>query len=214
MFRSQKEHFGRLLLIFILLLFFSSFSHATELVRIGFVADGDTVRLEDRRWVRLAGIDAPERIDGEKGSCAGKFSRDKLLGLLAGNRIVLEERGKDRYGRILGKLYLENGLCVNDEMIRAGGVWVLIDGKPDTFGRGQIALQQEAIQKKAGIWAMISGRSPSVVGNKNSYKFHEKDCSYGKKISPKNRIYFNSYLDAFKQGYAPARECVRDPVCP
>lgn len=194
--------------------FFFSPAHGMESVRVGFIADGDTIRLEDNRWVRLLGIDAPERFTGREGSCAGAMSREKLSELLGRNFVFLEKTGKDRFGRILGKLYLENGLSVNDEMIRQGMAWVLPDGKPDTRMKEQIKLQREAMEKGAGIWARLPENSPLVLGNRNSYRFHEIHCKQAKKISYKNQIHFNSYREAFLEGYAPARECIKDPVCP
>ncbi|TWI74334.1 micrococcal nuclease [Desulfobotulus alkaliphilus] len=189
-------------------------AHAMERVEIGFIPDGDTVRLRDGRWIRLMGIDAPEMSHGnQKGSCGGDMARKALLNLIGKKPVYLKTTGKDRHGRILGKIYLENGLCINTELIRLGMAWVYIHGKPDEDQKKWMDLQKTAIFQKKGIWQFMK-KSPPVVGNRRSYRFHLSDCAFGKKISPRNRIFFASAEEAFAAGYAPARNCLPDPICP
>jgi hypothetical protein len=45
------------------------------------------------------------------------------------------------------------------------------------------------------------------VGNKNSKKYHTRECEWGKKISPKNRIEFSTVEEAEKAGYAACKVC-------
>ena len=46
-----------------------------------------------------------------------------------------------------------------------------------------------------------------LVASKNGSKYHYPWCSGGKRISEKNKIYFNSVEDARKAGYTPASNC-------
>lgn len=185
-----------------------------ERTRVVFVPDGDTLRLEDGSWVRLIGIDAPEvRQKDKKGSCAGDLSRRALLDLVGKKYVRIHSHGKDRYGRVLARVYLENGLLVNEEMLRRGMAWVLIHGKPDPWISAWMDLQKGAIAGRRGIWPQVSQQVFAVVGNRRSYRFHRVDCHYAHKIRTRNRIYFSSPHQAFLAGYAPARECLPDPVC-
>ena len=98
-------------------------SPAREARESGIVAtvhDGDTLRLEDGRRVRLVQIDAPEL----PGDCYGRASRAALLGLAPpGSRVELERDprldGRDGYGRLL-RYVLVAGRNVNVELVRAG----------------------------------------------------------------------------------------------
>ena len=62
--------------------------------------DGDTLRC-GRERVRIEGISAPEL--NEPG---GKLARQRLQQRLQAGEIVIERRGRDKYGRTLGRLYV------------------------------------------------------------------------------------------------------------
>ena len=51
--------------------------------------------------IRLFGIDAPE-----KKQAFGQKSKDFLAELVAGKRVKIKEKGKDRYKRVLGVVFL------------------------------------------------------------------------------------------------------------
>ena len=74
--------------------------------RIVRVIDGDTVVVLDssnvQRKIRLQGIDAPE-----VGQSYGKASKKYLSGLVAGKRVIVDYRKRDRYGRIVGKVLFD-----------------------------------------------------------------------------------------------------------
>jgi len=46
-----------------------------------------------------------------------------------------------------------------------------------------------------------------LVASKNGSKYHYPWCSGGKRISEKNKIWFDSTEDAQKAGYTPAANC-------
>lgn len=64
------------------------------------VIDGDTVELSDKRKVRLYGVDAPE-----KKQKYGMEAKEKLEHLALGKRVKIEIMSKDRYGRIVAKIF-------------------------------------------------------------------------------------------------------------
>lgn len=72
--------------------------------------DGDTLKLTDRRIVRLAGIDAPEVAhDGGKAQFYARQSREELDRLAKGRKVHLFAAGinsRDRHGRIVADVRL------------------------------------------------------------------------------------------------------------
>jgi endonuclease YncB( thermonuclease family) len=81
------------------------------------VADGDTITVlagGARHRVRLAGIDAPE-----KGQPFGRRAWESLDATVCGKVVKVAWKKRDRYGRILGEVYLGE-YSVNLEMVRSG----------------------------------------------------------------------------------------------
>ncbi len=70
------------------------------------VADGDSITVLDANYtqhkIRLAGIDAPERKQAY-----GLASRKHLASIVAGKQVTVEYQKRDRYGRIVGKVLLD-----------------------------------------------------------------------------------------------------------
>ena len=83
------------------------------------IIDGDTLRIEYHgriKRVRLYGIDAPER--GDKGYFKAAAALENLC---YGQKIRLEFPGKkhrDKYHRLLAKVYLPDGRMVNEVLYR------------------------------------------------------------------------------------------------
>ena len=91
------------------------------------VYDGDTITVASklpfrgsplyRFSVRLASIDSPEIKGGSAKECASALkSRDALHNLIFGKIIELRNNGKEKYGRLLADVYL-NDLHVNQWML-------------------------------------------------------------------------------------------------
>lgn len=47
----------------------------------------------------------------------------------------------------------------------------------------------------------------NYVGNAKSMKFHYPDCRWAQKISPANRVYFETREEAIEAGYTPCKVC-------
>ena len=60
------------------------------------VIDGDTIRLPYNKFVRLAGVDAPEK--NRKGGAAAKHKLEKLVG----DKTISYTEDATSYGRIVG----------------------------------------------------------------------------------------------------------------
>lgn len=77
-----------------------------ETATIEWVVDGDTVRLDDGRQVRLVQIDAPEAGS----ECFGRDATRALIALAKGERVMLERDPAlddvDTYGRLLRYVFV------------------------------------------------------------------------------------------------------------
>jgi micrococcal nuclease len=85
-----------------------------EMVKVERVIDGDTVVVNGIS-VRLLGINTPER--GERYYSEAK---EFLEGKVMNKTIYIERKGKDRYYRDLGYLFLFSGENINSEIVKEG----------------------------------------------------------------------------------------------
>ena len=126
------------------------------------VADGDTITVLDsnkeQHRIRLAGIDAPE-----KGQPFGDASRKMLGELVAGKEVRIEFEKYDRYGRIVGKVWVtpidcpscDKTLDVGLAQITSGMAWwyrkYAHEQSTEDQGRYEFA-EKEAKAKNIGLW--------------------------------------------------------------
>ncbi len=86
------------------------------------VSDGDTLKVLDSGrtlyTIRLMGIDAPE-----KGQAFGQKSKQSLSNLVYQRQIEVEWSKKDRYGRIVGKIFTSDGNDVCLAQVSSGMAW-------------------------------------------------------------------------------------------
>ena len=131
--------------------------------RVVAVTDGDTIKVLDaekvQHKVRLTGIDAPER-----GQPYGTKSRDRLASMVAGKEVLIEANKKDRYGRVLGKVWVQPADCptcgktldANLAQVTAGMAWwyryYAKEQSPEDRGRYESA-EDEAKARGWGLWA-------------------------------------------------------------
>lgn len=114
------------------------------------VKDGDSLvveRLPQKRVseIRLAGIDAPEL-----GQPWGPSARAALRRLVQGRQVTVVVVDRDRYGRLVGKLWV-GGTYVNAAMTRSGNAWAVRQYGADAEVRaGHAAARREG----RGLWAL------------------------------------------------------------
>jgi micrococcal nuclease len=80
----------------------------------------------------------------------------------------------------------------------------------DKYGQCLLKAQQEAMALKKGLWRNWQRKETQIIGNRHSRRFHLATCPFAHKIKPTNRIHFSGKWDAFQQGYAPAKKCIRE----
>ena len=144
---------GRLafaLLIGLQLFLLSPVGHAdtTYTGKVISIADGDTLRIlyrDGQLKIRLADIDTPERKQ-PWGTRAKQALSDKLFGQV----VNVVEIDRDRYGRIVGRIYLD-GRDINREMVAEGHAWVY-----RKYMRDETLLADEAAARDAGLglWSL------------------------------------------------------------
>jgi endonuclease YncB( thermonuclease family) len=160
-------HAGLLLLITLLL---SPPALADISGRVVAVTDGDTIKVLDadnvQYKVRLKGIDAPEQ-----GQPFGKASRNHLAFMVAGKEVRVVSSGEDRYGRVLGKVWVQPADCpscgktldANYAQVLAGMAWwyryYASEQSAEDRGRYESA-EDEARARGWGLWADPDPVSP------------------------------------------------------
>ena len=92
---------------------------AADTCAIDRVIDGDTVRCEDGRRVRLIGIDAPES-DQEPFGAAAREALERLAPTDTKLELRLDVVPTDRYGRTLAYLHTRDGIFINVALVAAG----------------------------------------------------------------------------------------------
>ena len=140
------------------LLFVFSIHASAGLFKVVRVYDGDSITAragEEEIKVRLVGIDAPEksRKKREPGQPFSQKATKYLASLVLNKTITIKEYGTDRYGRILGLVFVD-GKNVNLEMVKAGFAEVYRGKHAKGFNpkRYQDA-EAEAKTEKRGMWA-------------------------------------------------------------
>ena len=119
------------------------------------IADGDTITVIDQNKeqhkIRLAEIDAPE-----KKQAFGTKAKEALADKVFDHEVTVKYKTKDRYGRIVGYVYLDNRL-INKEMVEEGFAWQYTTySKSKDYGD----LQAQAKKNKVGLWKDESPTPP------------------------------------------------------
>ena len=144
----------RLFFSALLILLMSEVNAADLSGKVVAIADGDTFTLltADKQQVkiRLAEIDAPE-----SGQPYGNKSKQALSGLVFGKDVRVVVQTKDRYGRTVGRPYLED-LDICAEMVRMGAAWAYREYLID---RSLLTLEADAKAGKRGLWGLSEAQA-------------------------------------------------------
>lgn len=139
-----------------------------ERVRVSKVHDGDTLRLNDGRNVRLIGIDTPElarKNQAEQPLAAEARAALSRIISQANYSINLQfgpERA-DRYQRTLAHIYLADGRNVQAMLIADGLATAYTTPPNSRHSECYRALEQQAIANRTGIWALQNFQLKSVA---------------------------------------------------
>lgn len=112
------------------------------------IKDGDTFEVlydNQPERVRLAEIDCPEKAQAY-GTKAKQYASD----LCFGKTVTVTSTGRDRYGRIVGTVVTQDGVNVNEELVKAGFAWHY---KQYSNSAVLDDYEQRARDQKLGLWA-------------------------------------------------------------
>ncbi len=162
----------KILTVSLFLALLSSSLHAQQTTTVVRVVDGDTLKI--RYWgkeesIRLIGIDTPESRVNKKTKRDAKRSGQDLKTIIAmgkkateyveslinqGDLITIEfdAQQRDRYGRLLGYVYLSNGKMLNEEIVKAGYANVMTIPPNIKYKDRFLEAYQEAEENKRGLW--------------------------------------------------------------
>ena len=118
------------------------------------VIDGDTVELKNGERLRYNDIDTPETVHPSKPiECYGPQASSKNKELVEGEIIFVElgNPTKDRYGRLLGYVYIDD-LFVNAELVRGGYAEVNSYGNPGSELSNLLEIEKNAKESMKGLW--------------------------------------------------------------
>lgn len=171
--------------LFLLLLFLPVLTPASPISRdrgpdmVVQIVDGDTLTVQHNgraEKIRLIGIDAPESSINNKtkkdaargngdvetitkmGKEATRFVRKIVK---PGDPIVIEfdKQTRDKYGRLLGYVYLSSGKMLNEEIVKAGYATLLTYPPNVKYQNRFLKAYREARENNRGLWAKYGAES-------------------------------------------------------
>lgn len=125
------------------------------------IIDGDTLVASingKEETLRLIGLDTPETVDPRKPvQCFGREASSKAKEILTGQQVRLEaepsQGERDKYGRLLRYIFLEDGTNYQDYMIRQGYAHEYTYNIPYKYQTQFKQAEDEARLAKRGLWA-------------------------------------------------------------
>lgn len=125
-------------------------------IKVARVIDGDTIELINGDRLRYIGIDTPEEFDPRKP--VQYFAREAAEAnktLVEGKSVVFykDVSERDKYGRWLGLVYLNDGTFVNRTLVQQGLAFAY-PYKPDISHAGEFQqAESQARQAHLGLWS-------------------------------------------------------------
>ena len=146
----------RILILLLIFCFLGLTSCAQLEGKVVSVADGDTFTMLTREKkqikVRLHGIDCPERKQA-----FGQVAKTYASDLVFGKEVKLTVSDKDRYGRTVAIVELENGQILNEMLLQAGLAWHYkkYDKNPEWA-----IMENKARRLRKGLWKDKNPKAP------------------------------------------------------
>ncbi|HVQ40150.1 MAG TPA: thermonuclease family protein [Pyrinomonadaceae bacterium] len=191
------------------------------------VHDGDTVTVLDQDGkkfnIRLHGIDAPELKQAY-----GAHSQQNLSRMVLGKQVTIYWSKIDKYRRTVGTIML-GGRDVNIEQVKAGLAWHFKKYQDEQTPEDRVtyaAAEDAAHTAVLGLWKDQPPLAPSdfrqavkakrwgppppegtIIGNRNSLKYHRPDCAGYRDMAEANRVFFKTVAEAEEAGYKRAGNC-------
>ena len=129
-------------------------------IRVTKVIDGDTIILADGEKVRYIGVGTPELRRKVRGRWvyepqpfaedSTEFNRRLTEGKIV--RLEFDVEKRDKYGRLLAYVYLEDGTFVNAELLKQGYAQLMTIPPNVKYVDLFVRLQREARRNNRGTW--------------------------------------------------------------
>lgn len=149
-------------ILFYLLFTSSVISQTAKTGKVVSIKDGDTVividSLNNQYTLRLAEIDCPEKNQAF-GYKAKQYTSDQIY-LKTIDYVIID---RDNYGRIIAKIYYDNGKYLSEELVKIGFAWHY---KKYSTSEKLAALELQAREQKIGIWSEENAIPPSEFRDK------------------------------------------------
>ena len=161
----------------------------SNLYQVVKVIDGDTivVKIDGKdEVIRLIGINTPETVDPRRPvECFGREASDKAKEILTGKKVFLEadptQADRDKYGRLLRYVFLEDGTNFNKLMIMEGFAFEYTYYIPYKYQSEFKEAERKAREAKKGLWADDACILATPTSQTNSTTFNQvktNQCQY------------------------------------
>nr|MBO2479888.1 nuclease [Bacillota bacterium] len=130
------------------------------------VVDGDTFVLTNGERVRMIGVDTPETVKpGTEPEMYGQEASEYTKKMLEGKRVRLEwdVAERDRYGRLLAYVYLEDGTFFNEHLLLEGYARVMTVPPNVKYAERFLAAERSAREAGRGLWGLDPDAAASTA---------------------------------------------------
>jgi len=206
-------------------------------IKVFRIIDGDTFKgiiNSDTVTIRLIGIDCPESNKNQKAYRDAKRTEDDIETIISLGKLSTEftkkhlkkdsiiyleydVQKKDKYGRILAYVWLDDTLMFNNFIVREGYAQLMTIPPNVKYYKKFLKSYKSAREKEKGLWSATlilpiekyegKKKAEYYIGNKNSKIFHNPDCSSVKMMNEENKVIFDSREEALKAGFKPCKRC-------
>ena len=145
---------------------------AKETITVLKVVDGDTLLVNYKgkeESIRLIGIDTPESKANKKAKSDAQRSGEDLKTIISqgkeatefvktmvrpGDKLTIEfdVQTRDKYGRLLGYVYVLDGKMLNEEIVKAGYANVLTVPPNVKYEGNFVRAYREGRENRRGLW--------------------------------------------------------------
>ncbi len=178
----------------------------TDRFTVAAIIDGDTMELAGGDRLRLLSLDTPEK-DEPYYREATAFLMEAAMGKTV--RIEFAQTRRDRYGRLLGYVYIDT-ILLNEAILEngLGNLYLFADTDLDRPETGRmLAAQRRAIAAGRGIWSIARHPEESYIARDNSFRFHRPGCTSVEQLKEGRYRVFSTREEPLLEGLSPCRNC-------
>lgn len=172
-----------------------------EIVQIGKVHDGDTLKLTDGRKLRIIGLNTPEHARDEKPAEPYAMQATQTLKQLIDNQHRIKLRygaeKRDHYGRLLSHVFLNDGRNITELMLKKGmGLALVIP--PNLWNKDCYQqAEQTAQQAQTGLWQHPRYQAIDVLQLESHYRGYYRVKGTVQRISKSRSAYWLALSENF-----------------